>query len=163
MTLAPVTEFVSRNWLFTILVAIIAGLAKKVFTLHEEKAFLELEVLTLKNSNSKSEADSVKRIADLETENSQLKKTISEKYSDEAVLSKYKIESGVAIHRQENRPYCVPCLVSQPRVEVPLTDDGEYLRCPVTSSHFVVEKPEGSHKRNYSPPPRNMGYGFSDE
>jgi hypothetical protein len=154
MSFAPLTEFVSRNWLFTILIGTIGWLLRQVLALQQEKATLKAEILSFKDTYSDTKSNSLKEIAELKALNLTLQKTIDEKCSDEAILAKYDFnEIGVAIHKQTKRPYCPGCLNASPRREVILSDVGatdDYLRCTVErSSSHIYRKSQQHHFPDY--------------
>lgn len=144
---APITEFVGRNWLFTLQFAIIGWLAQKIFSLYGENATIKAQHTSFQERNS----DLKMKIDVLEKENAQLRKTIQEKCTDEALFAKYDFnQGGVPIQKASKKPYCPACLQTSKR-EVPLADDSadNYWRCTVNRDH-CFEKPGSLHRRGTS-------------
>ena len=134
----PVTEFVGRNWLFTLMFGAICALTKIVFNLYGEKATLEAKILVLQESNSDLKKDFKEQVTAFKAENLQLQKTIQEKCTDDALFSKYDVsQGGVLIHKTSQKPHCPACFHTSKR-EVQLQDDptDSVLRCTVDRNHY---------------------------
>lgn len=159
MELAPVTEFVSRNWLFTILIGAIGWLWRQVLALQKENAVLEAKISSLEERNTDMKRISLDEVAKLKAENLTLHQTIQNEHSDDAILAKYEFnEIGVAIHKQTRKPHCPACLHGTPRREVILSDEGavdEYLRCPVEKNKNHYYKKIQQHRHREYPQPEN--------
>jgi hypothetical protein len=87
MDFAPVTEFVSRNWLFTLLLGAIGFLAKIIFELHGEKASLQAMISTLKERNTELKGGAKEEISARKAENIKLQKIVEEKCTQDALIS----------------------------------------------------------------------------
>lgn len=135
---APITEFIGRNWLFTLLLGAIGWLIQRIFSLQENNAILKTQLSFTQEQNSELKEDSKLQIKVLKEEIVKLQTKIQEKYTEEAIFSKYEFDQGgVPIHKTSQKPYCAACLHSLKK-EVPLEDDptDNYWRCTVTRDHY---------------------------
>ena len=77
MDFAPTVDFISKNWIIGTSLAANAWLLKRVIDLHGEKASLEAKFLTSQDKNLEFK----EQITQIQKDNSELQKTISETIS----------------------------------------------------------------------------------
>ncbi len=145
-----VTDLISRYGSQAVLISVIVWFWRSRDTLRDKNATLEAKISSLEERNSDFKGDARKEVDHLKSENLELKKTIEEKFSEEAVLSKYEFDQiGIPIHKTSKRPFCPACLQASMRREVPLGDSpgDEYLRCLVDRNHCFEKK--NNNRRGY--------------
>lgn len=175
MTLTPIQQFVFDYWPVVSVVVPTAftglfGVAWYFWKLHDstnpkkEQAAFEFRIKSLEKELLNSENEK----SGLKSENSDLRKTIKEKYSNEAILAQYERdqESGVATHKKTKQIYCNSCLNENPPQEKMMAKmgSGKHWTCAVPGHPNPSVKGSQDDSWRYDEAikkiPKNYGMGF---
>ena len=155
MTIAQLTDLISRNWPLATSLTANGWFLKRFLDIHKEQAALEAKISSFEERKSDSEKIHTERVSELKEEivqlkqeNLNMKKTIVDKHSDEAIRAKYDLDPriGIATHKETKAIYCGKCLQLKPPIERRTLDEGENWRCAIEQAHHFEKEP-GKHRR----------------